>query len=221
MREFSETLSRALSASMFFMIPCTMGIWVMAGPACHLAFQYGRFAPEATQAAAEATVLYALGLVGYSGVKILLPAYYARRNAHQPLISSIIAMVMNAGLNLATFKFFSDSHLRFWGLALASSLGSFINLFLLLAGLDQLGVRLLWGFLAKEGGKILLASLMMAFASWGALRGIQYLDLPVSRFFNFIFPVAVGVLVYFYLAKSMGLAGLDWVRQKKNGSKIK
>lgn len=211
MDEFSETLSRALAACLFFMVPCTIGIWIVAKPACRLAFEYGRFTPEATQAAAEATALYALGLVGYAGVKILLPAYYARRNARKPLFTSIIAMSANLGLNLSAFLFVADSHLRFWGLVLASSLGSVINLVLLLSGLEKQGVHLLWKFLVSEFGKISLASVIMGLASWGTLQGCLALHLPAGRLFNFLLPVMIGVLVYYGMAKAIKLNGLNWV----------
>lgn len=211
MEEFSDTLSRALAACLFFMVPCTVGIWIVAKPACHLAFEYGRFTPEATQAAAEATALYALGLVGYTGVKILLPAYYARRDARKPLVTSVIAMSANVGLNLTAFLFVSDSHMRFWGLALASSLGSIINLVLLLSGLEKRGVHLLWGFLAKEAGKTVLASFVMGLASWAALKGLQTHPLPLARLLNFLLPVAIGALVYLGAAKAIKLTGLHWI----------
>ena len=215
--EFSETLSRALAACLFLMIPCTAGIWIVAGPACRLAFEYGRFSSEATQAAAEATILYALGLVGSSGVKILLPAYYARREARKPLRIALIAMAANVGLNLAAFLFLADSHSRFWGLALASSLGSLINLVLLLRGLDKLEVHLQWDFLRKEAAKILLAVSAMGLVTWGTLQCVQSLSLAGARLFNFLIPVLVGAGVYFWLAKLLGLSGLDWVLRKGKG----
>ena len=208
---FSETLSRALAAGLFLMVPCTVGIWIVAKPACRLAFEYGRFSPEATQAAAEATALYALGLVAYTGVKILLPAYYARKNVRRPLVASLAAMGANAGLNLAAFLFVTDSHARFWGLALASGLGALVNLCWLMTGLSGIGVGLRWGFLSRETGKTLLATLAMGAAAWGTLWGVQTLQLPGARLFDLVLPVVVGGGVYFYLSKALGLAGLDWI----------
>ncbi len=217
MEEFSQTLGKALSAGLFLMVPCTVGIWIVAKPACHLAFEYGRFTPEATQAAAEATALYALGLVGYTGVKILLPAYYARRNARKPLATSLAAIAANVGLNLLAFLYVDDSRIRFWGLVLGSVLGSFINLSLLLIGIEKIDIHLDWKFLRMEAGKVLMASIVMGLATWAALRGIQGLHLPGSRLLDFILPVILGGLVYLGLAKAMALHGLDWVWGRAKG----
>jgi len=213
--EFSHTLSRALALGLFLMLPCTVGIWIVAEPACRLAFEYGRFTPEATRLAAEATALYALGLVSYTGVKILLPAYYAQRNTRVPLASSIAAMAANAGLNLTAFLFITDSHTRFRGLALASGLGATVNLLWLLLALPRVGVKLEWGFLTGETSKILLATLVMGLAAWGTLFGIRELNFPFARLIHFFLPVTLGVVVYFLTAKALGLTGLDWILHKE------
>jgi hypothetical protein len=47
---------------------------------------------------------------------------------------------------------------------------------------------------------------------------MQSFEVPFARLFNFLVPVTMGALVYFGLAKWMGLAGLDWVlRKRKKG----
>lgn len=214
LRYFSEALTRALSTGFFLMLPCTLGIWIVAEPACRLAFEYGRFAPEATKAAAEATALYALGLVAYTGVKILLPAYYARGAAGKPLRASLAAMMVNAGLNGAAFLWVEDPHHRFWGLALSSGLGAIVNMVWLMGGLKGIGVRLQWGSLSREGAKTLAAALGMGFAAWGTLKMLQGFSTPGRRLLDFALPVAVGALVYFTLARFMGSEGLQWVSQR-------
>jgi putative peptidoglycan lipid II flippase len=218
-KHFSQTLTQALSAGLFLMVPCTVGIWIVAEPACRLAFQYGAFTPEAAHAAAQATALYALGLVGYTGVKILLPAYYAKRKARQALNASMVAMVVNAGLNLTAFLYVTDPDIRFWGLALASGLGAMVNLGLLLVGLPDIGVHLSWRFLVAEKIKILLGTACMGLGAWGTLRGLQGLVLPLDRLFHFALPVAVGALIYLVTARMMSMAGWEWVRGARKAGK--
>jgi len=219
MVEFSKTLNKALATSFFLMVPCTVGIWIVAQPACRLAFEYGKFSPEATTLSAEATALYALGLVGYTGAKILQPAYYACRDARFPLRASLAAMAANAGLNLSAFLFIQDTHWRFWGLALASVLGACVNFGLLLWGIPRLKVRLDTGFQTSEGTKVLLATFFMGTAAWGTLHWIQDLPVPGHRFLDFLLPVSVGGIVYFALAKALRLTGLNWVLGRREERK--
>jgi putative peptidoglycan lipid II flippase len=213
--QFSETLSRALSVALFLMIPCTLGIWIVAEPACRLAFQYGRFSPEATLATAQATALYALGLIGYTGVKILLPAFYAKGNTRKPVTASIVAMATNLGLNLAVFMFFNDSRHRFWGLALASGLGATVNLALLLNGLAEIRVLLQWRLIGREAGKAISASLLMGAVAWILLTAVRNYQIPGGRLTEFIIPVLAGIFVYLWLTKIMKSDGLTWILEKK------
>jgi putative peptidoglycan lipid II flippase len=214
-KSFSHTLSRALSVGLFLMIPCTVGIWIVAEPACRLAFQYGRFSPEATLATAQATALYALGLIGYTGVKILLPAFYAKGNARKPLAASAAAMGCNLGLNISAFFFFSDSHHRFWALALASGLGATVNLALLLKDLPGMRISLNWRLIGRETGKALFASLLMGSVAWILLAFIRNFQVPGGRFSEFLIPVLAGIFIYLWLAKIMKSEGLAWILEKK------
>lgn len=219
MGEFSKTLDKALAASFFLMAPCTVGIWIVARPACRLAFEYGRFSSEATTLSAEATALYALGLVGYTGAKILQPAYYACRNAQFPLKASLAAMAANAGLNLSAFLFIHETHWRFWGLALASVLGACVNFGLLLWGVSRLEVRLDTGYQVRESLKVLLATLLMGATAWGTLHLTQTLPVPGHRLLDFLLPVTAGGVVYFALAKFFRLTGLSWILGRRGESK--
>lgn len=212
MGEYSTTLNQALAASFFLMVPCTIGIWIIAEPACRLAFQYGRFTPEAMKLAAEATALYGLGLIGYSGSKILQSAYYARRSAKFPLRASLVAMGVNAGVNLAAFLFLPDTHQRFWGLAIASALGATVNFVLLIVGAGRIQARLDWGYHGQEGIKVLTGSAFMALASWASLKWMESLHLPGNRLWNFVIPVALGAGAYFLMARLLRMDGWAWIR---------
>ncbi len=214
--EFGQTLSRGLSAGLFMMIPCTVGIWITAQAACLLAFQHGRFTPEASQATAEATAIYALGLVGYTGVKILQPAFFAGGNSKIPLSSSLCAMLTNAGLNFAAFLFVADSHTRFWGLALASGLGAMVNLVWLLSHLEKIGIHLQWTFLRREAIKTIAASIVMGLLVQMTLSLLQKLNLPWAKVWNFTIPVLVGLAVYLSLSKIMRHEGLRWISGSRN-----
>ncbi len=215
LREFSGALQRALTTSLFLMVPCTVGIWIVAEPACRLLFEYGRFNPENTRYVTQATVLYALGLSGYACNKILLPAYYARGDTRRPVTGSVIGMIVNAGLNLSMFLLVQETLYRFWGLALASSLGAFANLAVLTFGLRRIGVSLEVKRLVTQIGKILSASLLMGALAWAVMRFVSGADLPGSRLWNFLLPTAAGGGLYYFLAKVWRLEGLDWVMDRK------
>jgi len=213
--DFAETLSKALSAGLFVMVPCTIGIWITAKAACLLAFQHGRFTMEASQAAAEATAIYSLGLIGSTGVKILLPAFYARGDSKIPLVSSCWAMGVNAALNLAGFVLLENSHYRFWGLAFASVMGSLVNLVWLLTHLKRVKVSLHWVFLGGECLKISLASTLMGLMALAISGYLNVHPIFLPRLTNFLCPVLAGGLIYYLLARWMKMKGLEWVMGRR------
>jgi putative peptidoglycan lipid II flippase len=110
---------------------------------------------------ASSLFFYALGVVGYSVVKIALPSFYALRDARTPVIVSIVAIVANVALNI-----WLHTVMGFRGLALGTALAATANagllLFLLSRRLDGIdGDRVLRSLL-----KIAAASAVMGAAAY-------------------------------------------------------
>ena len=74
-----QDVSRGLRMMLMLNIPATVGLVVLATPIVALIFERGRFTPADTAATAAALACYAPGLVGYSVVKLISPAFYALR----------------------------------------------------------------------------------------------------------------------------------------------
>ena len=80
-----NTLRQSLSMLAYLTVPATVGLMVLGVPVVRLLYERGRFTPADTQATAAALLLYSLGLVGYTGVKVLAPAFYALGRPRVPL----------------------------------------------------------------------------------------------------------------------------------------
>src|SRR6185436_11411753 len=72
-----RTVSRGLAMMMVLNVPATLGLIVLATPIVQLLFERGHFLPSDTEATAAALRWYAVGLVGYSAVRIAAPTFYA------------------------------------------------------------------------------------------------------------------------------------------------
>src|SRR6188768_2851104 len=83
--EFRGALAHALRLVMLLTIPSAIGLVILAEPIIALIYQHGRFTAEATAHTAEALQFYALGLVGYSAVKVLARAFYALDKRNLPM----------------------------------------------------------------------------------------------------------------------------------------
>ena len=145
---------------------------------------------------------YSLGLIGFVGVKVLVPGFTARQDMKTPVRVAIVAMVTNIVLNLALVLPLAHA-----GLALATSLAAFVNAGLLLWYLRRDNIFEAqtgwWALIIKVG---LASAMMVVFVWWikGDLDLWLKADL-LTRGLRLGAVVAGGVIVYFVSLAALGL----------------
>src|SRR5262249_40363066 len=114
--EFRHTLAGSIRLTMLLTIPSAGRVVGPGGPNISLLFQPGNFGPNDTDHAAAALAFYAIGLTGYSAIKILAPAFYALGDSRTPMLISLMSMVTNF-----VMSWFLVGPLQERGLALSTS----------------------------------------------------------------------------------------------------
>ena len=151
-----RTVADALSLMLMLNVPATIGLIALAIPVIRVIFERRAFTPEDTIATAAALQFYAIGLVGYSVVRIASPTFYALNDSRTPVTVSMVSVLVNAALNIALVRV-----MGYRGLALGTSIAALVNaatlLVLLRRRLDGLEERRVFTALAK----ITIASLAM------------------------------------------------------------
>jgi putative peptidoglycan lipid II flippase len=173
-------------------IPATAGLLVLATPIVRLIYEHGRFTPIDTAATAAALAFYAPGLVGYSAVKLISPAFYALGNSRVPVLASGASVGVNVLLNVVLLRALGHRGLAL-GTALAALTNAGILLFLLrdrLRGID--GARVI-----TTVAKISLASAMMAVAAHQTERALHAVmgDSTLLQAVRVFTAIAVGLVV--------------------------
>ena len=188
---FSATLDWGLRLVLLVGMPATVGLFVLSEPMLTTLFQYHEFTITDVHKAGQSLQAYSVGLLGYLVIKILVPGFTSRQDLQTPVRYGIWAMIASLALNVLAIP------LAHAGLALATSLGAFINAVLLLSKLRRAKVyrpEQGWWFF---GLRVTLSSAMMAFClcyfvdfnawqHWGSL----------DRVVNLVKWVGVGGLVY-------------------------
>ena len=123
----NRSLVSALNFLNFLTIPSLFVLTFFSKDVIRLIFSYGKFNEEAVKITAECLLYYSLGLLFYVGVQLVSKAYYAMGDNKRPAKFSIIAIIMNIVLNYLFIKNFQHK-----GLAIATSISSGVNFFLLL-----------------------------------------------------------------------------------------
>jgi putative peptidoglycan lipid II flippase len=122
-----STIADSMTLMMLLNVPATIGLMVLATPIVRVIFERGAFTPDATIATAAALRFYAVGLLGYSVVRIASPTFYAIGENRTPVKVSVATVIVNAGLNIALVRV-----LGFRGLALGTSIAALFNAALLM-----------------------------------------------------------------------------------------
>lgn len=158
------TIAGGMSLMMMLNVPATVGLVVLAEPIVRLLFERGEFTAIDTANTALAVQFYALGLIGYSVVRIASPAFYALGQNRTPVKVSIATVLVNALLALVLVR-----TMGFGGLALGTSLAALFNagslLVLLGRRLGGLESRRIAGSLAR----ITVAAAAMGIVAWATL----------------------------------------------------
>ncbi len=153
---FSDTLDWALRLMILLGIPAAVGLMLLAGPMLTTLFYSEAFNDQDVAMATRSLMAYSPGLMAIILIKVLAPGFYAQQDTRTPVKIGIIAMVVNMLLNILLV--FPLAHA---GLALATSLSSALNAYLLYRGLISTGVyrpKAGWGRLSA---RVALAAVVM------------------------------------------------------------
>lgn len=154
---FSNTLNWALRLVFLLGFPATLALVVLADPLILTLFYHGELTLLDVGRISDALRAYALGLMAFMLIKVLAPGFFAQQNIKKPVQIAVVAMVANMVFNLILV--WPLAHV---GLALATSLSSWLNagllaFFLVKGGHLMLQTQTLWFSL-----KALVAALVMA-----------------------------------------------------------
>ena len=201
------TLRQSLSMLAYLTLPATVGLMVLGVPVVRLLYERGRFTPADTEATATALFLYSFGLVGYTGVKVLAPAFYALGTPRVPLAASVVAVVTNL-----TVILLGHEALGYRAIALGTALGSILNAGLLVAVFEKRVGGLFGHGLVRPLARMLLAALVMGGVTLALARGIEHalgsLGLAAQLATGLV-PVAAGIAVYLGLTHALRVGEAD------------
>jgi len=155
---FSKALDWGLRTALLIAVPAMLALVILAKPMLATLFQHGRFTPHDVDMAALSLAALSLGLPAFALVKVVAPAFYARQDTKTPVRAAVVAMVANMVMNVLFVGLLFirwrtpgdpadgllDAIARVpglhMGLAVASTLASYLNLWQLWRALQREGI---------------------------------------------------------------------------------
>ena len=106
----------------FISIPMAAAVIFFHVPLLRVLCLGGNYTGHDLEAARNVAVFYSAGIPFFCSLKILLPAFYSRKEMRKPLIASVTAISLNIVLNLILMV-----PLKQGGIALATAISSLVN----------------------------------------------------------------------------------------------
>jgi putative peptidoglycan lipid II flippase len=153
--------NRAIELTLLLSIPCVVAFLIIPDLIMRALFVRGAFTPADAVAAGRTLAAYALGLIPFVLIRSVVATFFARGDTANPVKAALAA----AGVNIA-FKILLMGSLAQVGLALATSIGAWINLGLVIWLAARAGLIEFDAGLARSVLKIVAAGTALAIVLW-------------------------------------------------------
>jgi putative peptidoglycan lipid II flippase len=167
---FGPTLGKALRLAIFLTLPAGVGLYFLALPILSIIYQHGNFVARDSLNAALALQCYAMGLVSYSCIKVLSPAFYAIDRKWTPMFVSFGSIALNIVLN---WWFIFHLGLGHRGLALSTSIAATLNFLVLYVWMQRAAGTLDTMHSLRTLLRCAIAAAVLGIACWSAMKWLH------------------------------------------------
>ncbi len=222
-KDFRDTLSSSMNLVFLMTLPSACGLVVLGEPIIRLLYSHGgAFKESDVPATAWALSGYAIGLTGYSAIKVLSPAFYAMDDAKTPMVIAILSIAINAAASYFLMTLLSvygvtdtqPNGLGHVGVALATSCVALVNFFALVWFMRRKIKRLngrdiITAFLKIAGSSTVLS--VVCYASFHYLTN-HFTEKTLSiKLIEVFVPIVLGGIAFVIAAKLLRVTELEQV----------
>ena len=169
--------NRAIEFTLLLALPCIAAFAIVPDVIMRGLFMRGAFSAADAQAAANTLAAYAVGLLPFVLIRSVVASFYARGDTATPVKAALIAVAVNIG-----FKILLMGPLAQVGLAVATSIGAWVNLLLVIWFARRAGWAGTDERLRVAAARLFIAAIIVAVALWAArgpiIAGVQKWPLP-------------------------------------------
>ena len=203
---------RAFDFTLLFSVPFVAAFLAVPDVVTRAMFARGAFTKADAAAAGATLAAYAIGLIPFVLIRSAVATFYARKDTATPVKASLTGLAVNVLLKLLLM-----GPLAQVGLALATAVGAWINLLLVLGFAVRAGFLELNKPLTLSLLKFIACGGVLAAALWLAARfaAVHFSGLPLHDEAALLLLIAVGAVVYG--ASIFSLFGLSWLKSLVRG----
>ena len=202
-----EQQRRGFDYTLLFAVPFVAAFLAVPDVITRAMFARGAFTKGDAAAAGATLAAYAVGLIPFVLIRSAVATFYARKDTATPVKASLTGLTVNMALKIMLMGPFAQV-----GLALATAIGAWVNLLLVLgfavkAGYLEVNRPLRQSLLKFAISGVVLAAVLWFTAKYAAtqLGGIAFHD-------EIVLLILIGVGAVVYAASILGLFGPRWLK---------
>jgi putative peptidoglycan lipid II flippase len=207
-----EQQRRAFDFTLLFAVPFVAAFLAVPDVITRAMFARGAFTKGDAAAAGATLAAYAVGLIPFVLIRSAVSTFYARKNTATPVKASLTGLTVNMGLKLLLMGSLAQV-----GLALATAVGAWVNLLLVLGFAARAGYLELNRAVGQSLMKFAICGLVLAAALWSGAKfaAAQFAGMAFHDEIALLFLIGVGTVIYAGLI--VGLFGPRWLRSLVKG----
>jgi putative peptidoglycan lipid II flippase len=199
---------RAFDFTLLFSVPFVAAFLTVPDVIMRAMFARGAFSRADAASAAATLAAYAIGLIPFVLIRSAVATFYARKDTATPVKAALSGVAVNVALKIALVGTLAQV-----GLALATAVGAWINLLLVIGFAVRSGYLDLDKALMQSLTKFATAGVVLAAALWFATRYASAYLAQLSAFRDeatLMVLILVGALVY--TGSILLMFGGSWIR---------
>src|SRR5499427_929693 len=203
---------RAFDFTLLFSVPFVAAFLTVPDLIMRAMFARGAFSKADAAAAGATLAAYAIGLIPFVLIRSAVATFYARKDTTTPVKAALIGVAVNVALKISLVGALAQV-----GLALATAVGAWTNLLLVLAFAVRAGFLEPDRVLSRSLLKFAISGVLLGAALWLTARfAAAHLSLGTFRDeTTLVLLIVIGGAVY--VGAILALFGLKWLRSLVRG----
>ncbi|MEK9649494.1 MAG: murein biosynthesis integral membrane protein MurJ [Gammaproteobacteria bacterium] len=200
--EFKAEIDRAITLMSLIAFPSLCGLVFFGEPIIQALFLRGEFTLHDMQMSYLSLVAFMCGLPFFMGLKVLIPAFFSRKDTKTPMKVACLGLILNIFLNYFLAFYLGMGHT---GLALASSISAFIIFGVLFLKLCKLKFMTLSSLFNFQLLKILSCSILLSIFLYLCNKYVLFHLQSWPLLGVVLIVLGCSIALYFYATRLLGL----------------
>ena len=196
---FIENIKKGQKFVLFIGIPSLIGLFFCAEDLISTIFYRGEFTELDVFKSSYSLMAFSIGLPFFMLMKVLTPAFFARKDTKTPMYVAFISLVLNAFFNYLLAFVLGFGHV---GLAIGSSIAALISVLILETILYKQGFIKITNMFNRFNFMILISSsFLIVFLNFYTTK-TNFIEFnQIERLFYLSIEILASIFIYFFIAR--------------------